>query len=231
MRKSVVGALAGMTALASVGVAVASEQFEQTYQLTYSATKTKSSSGFSTLITSSDPGDPQAKPKAVRKVVINFAEGTKFDTSVPGVCSATDQDLSSQGAAACPASSKIGSGTAEANAQPVIPVANEQITVFNAKNGIIFYLSGLQTLVIRGKISGRKLTATVPALPLPVAGQEAVLTKFQVEVKGKKKGKKFYARTPASCKNGKWTTTAKFSYADGTTETVKSTSKCKKKKK
>ena len=56
------------------------------------------------------PVDPEAKPPAVRRVVTVLPRGARYDTSVPGACTATDAELIAQGGAACPPESAIGGG-------------------------------------------------------------------------------------------------------------------------
>ena len=57
-----------------------------------------------------NPDDPDAKPPAVKKVVTILPRGARYDASVPGSCTASDEELMAQGAAACPADSAIGGG-------------------------------------------------------------------------------------------------------------------------
>ena len=242
MRKPLIGALATVTALGAVGAAVAATpQFVQTYELSYTQKKPKKNTGFKTLITSADPGDPNGKPAATKQVIVTFAKGTKFDTTVVPQCKSTS-DKPDEIAAACK-KSIIGKGTAEANARPLLPLpAKEVITAYNTRNGIIFALVAApgaagQPLVLRGKLSGGKLVTDVPALVLP-GNIKVVLTKFELDIKaqkGKKSGKgrkrktKYYALTPAKCTGGSFVTKAQFIYNDGTpSKTIESKSSCKK---
>jgi hypothetical protein len=237
LRKLTAGVVAGLLTLAFAGTAVAAPI--QSFKLAYSSQKPAASTGINTNISSTDPSQPNNKPAAATDVLLTFNAGTKFNTNVPGVCKASDQQVKNQGAGACSQKSQIGTGTATANAFPLIanPVY-ENITAFNAPGSIIFLLtpgtnpttgqpdtSG-QTLVLRGTLHGT--TLDTPVNVPPVAGIPISLTSFVLNIGAVKKGKKAWATTPAKCTGGKWTTKAKFTYADGTNLSVSSTSPCHK---
>lgn len=232
------GALISALALAVAAVAVASPQFTQSFQLKYVQKAPGKSTGVTTVITAEDPGAEGQKPKGARQVVVNFHPGTKIDTSVPGVCKASDEDLQQMGAAACPAKSRLGTGTAEARTgiASIDPV-NEDITVFNAKKGIIFLLQGDeneqngQTFVLRGRLSGRRLTVNVPKIE-PVPGVTVSLTDFRLKLRAVQTGRgsrqKAFFRTPPTCPRSKvWQTEARFVYEDGTRAARKSATVCR----
>ena len=54
-----------------------------------------------------NPDDESAKPPAVTKVVTILPRGARYDASVPGSCTASDEELMLQGAAACPEDRRI----------------------------------------------------------------------------------------------------------------------------
>src|SRR5689334_13096825 len=58
-------------------------------------------------------GDPSAPPPAMERMVFYPPRGFRYDTAVPGQCTATDAQLELQGPAACPSDSHIGDGTTE----------------------------------------------------------------------------------------------------------------------
>src|SRR5688500_17318256 len=85
--------------------APAAAQQRQTASLKFTTTKPAAPTG---VILDADyfaPGDEDAKPPAVRRVVTRLADGARYDTSVPGRCEASDAELMIAGAAACPPSS------------------------------------------------------------------------------------------------------------------------------
>jgi hypothetical protein len=62
-----------------------------------------------------NPSDPNAKPYAVKTMVVHGPRGSIVDTSVPPQCRATDAEIYVEGPAACAADSQIGSGFAESD--------------------------------------------------------------------------------------------------------------------
>src|SRR5207247_10657848 len=58
-------------------------------------------------------GDPNGDPPYMRKMVSYSPPGLRFDTSVPDRCTASDLELATQGAGACPPGSRLGGGTAD----------------------------------------------------------------------------------------------------------------------
>jgi hypothetical protein len=236
-KKILIGAVVGVLALALAAVAIASPQFKQTAAIKYTTKKPKANSGLGISLKAQDPGAPNNKPSPATKVTVTLAKGTKVDTSAAKVCTASDSDFNSKGANACPASSRLGSGSADAvtGLGAGIDPVGENIIAFAGKNQIIFLLTPKgaigQTATIRGKIKKNVVTTAVPAFPIPGAGN-ASLTVFNVSLKsissGKGSKKKNLLTTPSTCPKSKnWTTTTKFNYEDGTTATVKSRSSCK----
>lgn len=237
MRKSLMLAIAGALTLLMAAVAVASPQFTQTYTAKYTTKKPKSSTGIDTLLQSADPGAPNQKPKASRKVVVKFASGTKFNLKAAKQCNLSATQVQ-QGL--CPKNTIIGTGKAGANALPVLTADGgkviENITAFNSKSGVWFQLNKAPEsknpgapLGLFGKVKGSTLTTDVPRLPLPGGVEEIVLTKFQLNIKKRGSGKKAYITSPKTCPSSKkWSLSSTFTYADGTTFTAKASTPCKK---
>ncbi|HEY8480347.1 MAG TPA: hypothetical protein VIL71_10995 [Spirillospora sp.] len=223
MRTYVIAALTGLACLALAGTASAGENDGVVWELNYTTTKAKTLTGFSASIDSTGTADATGKPRAARRVTITFAAGTRFNTRVRPTCSAAV--LRSDGPDGCPSRSRIGTGSAEAvtGLTGIDPISLD-IRAFNARNGILFHVTGAAgglplTLVLEGKLRGRKLTVDVPRQPLPTPFGEGILTKFNVRVgrisSGRGRKKRNFATTPSTCRNGRWTTEALFQYDDG----------------
>src|SRR3954470_16871223 len=58
-----------------------------------------------------DPSNPEAKPHAVTAFDIVLPEGTRFDFGALPQCTASDAELQLEGTAACPAASRLATGT------------------------------------------------------------------------------------------------------------------------
>lgn len=239
MRKFLIAAVVAVTALAVAAVAVASDQFSQTASVKFTTKKRHANSGARINLEASDPGAPNKKPSPATRVRVIFPKGTKINTSAAKVCKASDSAFGEKGAKACPAGSRLGTGTAQAITglgAPIDPVG-EKITAFAGKRQIIFYLQpdanspAGQTLVIRAKVRGRVVDTKVPPVPVPGLGN-ASLTRFKVNLKAYAKGRgkkqKRVLTTPSKCGKGhNWVTTTKFNYEDGTSATIKSRSNCR----
>lgn len=218
--------------LLAAATALASSQFTQSSNITLTATKAGASTGFKAALKSSDPGEPGGKPQALKTLTITFPVGTKFNFKSKAItpCTATDLEIGGTKGAACPAKSRIGSGSAEANATPVFPTPlPESVTAFASKSDLVFLLmpkgpAGL-VLVLHGKVAQNKVTVNVPVLqegPLT-----SVLTGLELSVNKFGKGKSAFV-TAGKCKGGKFTVGSSFAYYTGAGKQLSSSSKCSK---
>jgi hypothetical protein len=209
---------AGALALITAGGVVASPQFAATFEMTYSPSTAGSSAGIETVMTWSDPGEPGAKPKRVTKIELLFNPGTKIDTSAVRRCRASNAAVLRQGAAACPAASKIGSATSKLTTGSG-PPAETKITFLNARKQIIVLVraSGRTLAVYRDDIKGRIVTVNL-ALPSSLALLE-LHAKIKAHSRGHGKKRRVYFRNPSICPaSGEWATTVVWTYADGSTQ-------------
>jgi hypothetical protein len=172
-------------------------------------------------------GDPNGKPSPIRKVVVAAAPGTRFDTGAVAKCTATDEELQSQGSGACPAESRIGSGKLTADTgfgPPVDPVAGD-LTLFNSGTAIIEVVTAPGTDrtigIDRLRIDGSTLVGHPPTTPGgPPDGETAVRQiDFTID---RATG---FVTTPPSCR-GRWVSRGTFGFADGAEETVVSAMAC-----
>jgi hypothetical protein len=169
--------------------------------------------------TFADPAAPQPPP--LRKVTIRFNEGGTYNGKLFPKCKFAA--LQAKGTSACPKGSKIGKGSATASAQPVIPLVNATVTVFNGepKGGVptvlLYNVPDISSpITIQGTVTKKPASACgdggkcdyvlefpVPDIPtLPGQPNASVLTvKTQTDnvfVKKKKKvhGKKKTVKIP-----------------------------------
>jgi hypothetical protein len=245
LRKLFIGALVGALALAVAAIAFGATT--QTYSQKYTSNKTSKSVGVSFTTASEDTSNTanNNQPKAVRNFNLAFPSGSKIDSNGAVICKATDDEMiQAGGKPACP-KSVIGAGSARVR----LPFAgssdiNAKVTGFNANKGLILYVDPspiAQPIILRPKFKGIKLLTAVPPNCLPpatnqggqckkqdgTAGQEAILTFFQLKTVSKKKGKHILIKSPKSCK-GTWKATATLKYADGTSKNIDSLQACKK---
>lgn len=216
--------------LATTGIALASSQFKQTANVTLTATKPNASSGVKAVIFSEDPGAPFAQPQGLKVLTVTFPAKTKFNFKSKALvqCKASEAEIKATNGSSCPAKSKLGSGSANANGAPVLPAIPEAVSAFAGKNEVILFLSpqapGGVALVLHAKISANKLTVEVPELKQgPV---NIVLTELKLTIKAIGKGKTTFI-TAGKCVKKKFVVTSSFLYQTGEKMTLTSSSKCK----
>ena len=226
MRRLIVGGVIGAACFAGPGGALASDQFAASFELTYSRAVPAASAGLSMHVAWSDPGEPAGKPRAIKEIVLDFAPGTRFDTTALPYCRASDDLLRAKGPSACPRASQVGTGATMVN-PGASPPFGTHVTFFNARRQVIVVVKAGATVisVFRDLIRGSTITVR-PIIPGGFA-----LTDLQVRwvAHGRRtrRGRRAYLRTPATCPaEGAWTTTAKLTYADGFTQQLTSATPC-----
>ena len=238
----VIGALCALGAAAPAAAQPGSgprETVDQTYTVTTPGTATGASFN-GNYHAANDPG---GNPPYMRRMTFYPPAGTRYDTSVPDRCTATDVQLEAQGAAACPAGSKIGSG----DTRGIIfdPIANavtftrfdNKLDILNNTNQQIMVISngGLGNAVVRGQMQpdGSVEFAAPTCFPVPPSGvpcardyvlQTGSTTSMPSYVK---KNGRAYWTTPATCPtDGLWRTHVKFWWADGSVDDVETDQPC-----
>lgn len=229
-----VGALVAALALAGPAPA-APDGSRQDVTFEFTTTKPDRPAGAVLEIDYLNPGDPGAKPPAVRRVVTKLARGARYDTSVPGLCTASDAELMARGAEACPPSSEIGVGTLTIDSGFPGParLTNADVDSFNDTNELIFLntVRGTEArTVLRAPVSRRRTVSEVPVLPgTPPDGGSLDRSRFEdfKIATGRGAERRAYITTPPSCpRSGRWVNTVKFTYSDGVTQTVSGPSPC-----
>jgi hypothetical protein len=182
-----------------------------------------------------NPADPNGKPVAVRRVVQTLARGSRFDTSAPVRCAATDAQLMAQGPSACPDRSVVGGGfiTVDTGFPAPARFLAEDVTAINADHELIFLTRDRQTgayLSSRFEVRRRSVVANAPPLPgTPPDG--GAIDRVRVHLRPvtvRRDGRvRRYIRTPRRCPaSGHWTNRITFTYSDGVKQKVRSHSGC-----
>jgi hypothetical protein len=188
-------------------------------------------------------GDPKGNPPYMRRMRFYPPPGTRYDTSVPDRCTASDLELEARGAAACPPGSKIGSGhtkgiiyepiagsfafTTYDNPVDIINNANEQIMVISS--------GGLGNAVVRGQMRpdnsvefAAPTCFPVPPSGVPCARDYVLQLGSSTSMPRRTKGGRAYWTTPPTCpKRRSWRTRVKFWWADGSVDTVATDQPCR----
>jgi RTX calcium-binding nonapeptide repeat (4 copies) len=182
-----------------------------------------------------NPDDPSAKPPAVRNVVVQLAAGSRFDTSIPGNCPASDPQLIVQGAGACPTDSRVGGGFVRIDTgfPGQARYLDEDLTLLNHTNELIFLFTDRASgtrLTSRTAIQGGLGVSNAPPLPgtPPDGGALDVVHERLNAIPGYAGSRGHgYITTPDQCPGSRsWTNSVRFTYADGVSQTVETRSPC-----
>jgi hypothetical protein len=221
------GLLALAVACAAAGVALASPQFASTLTFSYSSKVPGSPSGFDSLATFADPGEPNRKPKELTRIKVAFHPGTRIDTAALPRCRASDTDVQRLGLRACPASTRLGI----VHAVGVISTGarfNPVGHLFNAKRAIIVVVTvdGRYITNFRDDLTRDTLRVNF-RLPPGVS-----LIRFKPHIPRhfrRRAGKRrAYMRTPRRCPaSGAWTTSVVFTFRDGSTQELSAPTPCR----
>jgi hypothetical protein len=227
--RAAVALLAAAVVSATAGLALASPQFSATFELNYLSRTPGAASGQVPLMTWTDPGAPAEVPKTIKRIELTFHRGTSFDTSALARCHASDAVIKSKGASACPKASRLGDG----HTTGVFSDGSEfvtDVTLFNARGQIIVlvFLQGTLVTEFRDRVQGRTIEIE-PILPARVALKRLKL-RIGPHSRGHGAKRRTYMSNPPSCPaSRKWTTVAKFTYLDGSSQTLRDSSPCKRK--
>jgi hypothetical protein len=221
-------------AAATATVALAASEISN-FSVKHSAKAEGASTGISFKTTFADPDAATGLPSGVKAFTIKLHKGTKIDAAGATQCKATADDLTTKGPAACPASSRIGKGTATATP----PTGGAGVTVdaivfntkFSGRNSFLFtfvsnntYVTSFDAFVKGNTLSASGLDGAIPG--------GLIVTKFNGTIdkhsKGKGKKKHNLITTPGTCpKSKKWTNSGTFTFQNGDKDTSTSTSSCK----
>ena len=181
-------------------------------------------------------GDPNGDPPYMRKMVSYSPPGLRFDTSVPDRCTASDLELATQGAGACPPGSRLGGGTADGDFMGFRSTLNVDFLNNTDEQIMIVHSPGFAS-VARGKINpdGSIEFASptcFPALNPPGCpvddalqlGSDITVPAFTRSVDGVVRT---YLTTPPDCPtSGHWDMPIRFWWADGSVDTVVTQQPC-----
>jgi len=223
--------LVAIAALLPAGVALAA--FTQTADTRLSAERAGRSTGITADVHASDPTALGTKPRSVRRLVITFPAGTRFNLASPLVtdCRLTDKQLTTEFGPSCPRASRIGEGTAIANIAPMTPyTVPESVAAYvrGAHQAILVVKPALPadlTEIMPVTVSGPRLTITVPRV-VWVKIVHVVLVSLKLDGPAMGSGSSALI-TSGACSDGRFVVTSHFVYADPGTLDVRSSSPCR----
>ena len=179
------------------------------------------------------PGEP---PFAATRAVLHFDKNLVFGNSKFATCA---KNVVQTNPASCPAGSKIGSGSAQAQTSVGIKTT-AAITAYNGPrtasgNGKLFLLVREPTFNVNAVLDGtlkpdtgkygRKLDVAIPKNIQNIAGVVVTLTQFTTRVGGTAKGTPYVGLK--ACSGGKLNVKGDFTYTDGTSKSAVNTANCR----
>lgn len=225
MRRFLIVAVVASLSLTLTGVAVAA--FTQTSDITLTAHKAGKTTGIKANVSSADPSVPQ--PKAAKLLAVTFPVKTKFNLATPLVTACKLSDAQLAAGASCPAKSLIGSGSAVANAYPLLTSVPATVKAYASGTHSMVMVATASVFgttmrtIIHATVSGPKLTIPVPT---PVAsGIKIVLVSLKLSVPAKGSGTSALV-TAGQCSSHRFVVKSHFVYADGSTFNTTSSSPC-----
>jgi hypothetical protein len=227
LRKTAVLLLAACVLGVAAYAAHASPRFKASLKLTYLTTRPGVSTGFTTLMTWTDPGAPAGVPKVIKRITLRFPPGTNFDTSALVTCTASDQTIKARGASACPPKSKLGSGSTIGVLTSGAQITTT-VTLFNARHQIIVVVTVNGALVTEFRDEVQRNTIVVkPVLPAGVSLKRLAL-RVDPHSTGRGVARKVYMRTPQTCPTSRhWSIGGTFLYADQASQNLTATTRCR----
>ena len=236
--------------LSSTGALAATEQ---TYEQRFGSAGHRQPTGLSLAARASDPaaGARNYQPAALRQVELVLPKGTGVNQRAARACTALPPAFAENGRRACPAASRVGSGDVLYRLSAPGPVTGE-VTIFNRTRGFYLYVDTdvAVNYVLEARwqrTATRRLSLVVPVTPLCMppggpaadgrcrdAGQaetdEAVVSRLRLALSyrtsGAGKTRRSLITTPPCERSARWTATAVFRYADGSSRTRSVSQRC-----
>ncbi|HET9104470.1 MAG TPA: hypothetical protein VFN55_14035 [Solirubrobacteraceae bacterium] len=220
-------------------VSAAAASLIQVADVTLTADRAGQTTGVVAVFSARDPSAPGEKPAAIRRLVITFPAGTRFHFAASKVvtCRRPNAVLRDQFAPGCPPVSRIGTGTATANAAPITSSLKASVHAYAGPGEqIILVLRptlpafASQIIVIRATVRRSVLTIPVPAVVLGrskgFAGVSAVLTSLRLTVPARGSGRSALV-TAGRCNAHRFTVRTRLEYAGHVTLEQVSTTACR----
>jgi len=170
--------------------------------------------------------DPNGDPPYMRRMTFYPPAGTRYDTTVPKRCRASDEELELGGPAACPEGSRLGGGTATGKFMGSVNTL--PVDVFNNTGEVIMVISSPGVFTVsRGKLGADGTTefssptcypsVSVAGCPVDNALQLGSTVTMPAYVRD---GRSYLTAPPECPASGYWDSTVRFWWADGTEDTV-----------
>lgn len=205
------------------------------FDLALSSTTPGTSTGMKIHVFFRRPGDAQAKPSPQRHVAIDLPAGSRIDGGAIPACAASDSELTVGGGGACPADTRIGTGTLTVltGGGPAFDPFVDDVLIFNAGRewAELFTKHGTTTNTAVGRrrySSSSTFTEDPGPMPGGPPDGESAVREFTFELPARvgPQGRPFIT-TPTTCPaSGRWISNLAFTTADGHAYAVSSSTPC-----
>lgn len=224
MRRTIVATLL-LAALAMAAPASAGERAD--FELRFAEQALATPTRWTLHLRYKAPGDPDAKPYAIRQLSLRLPAGTRFNAGTHPSCDATDEEIRLLGDSACPPESRIGSGrlTVMSGFGPPFDPYATNLSLFSTRDGMIEVLKDARFDVVvaieRLKLSDGALTLTPAVVPGGPPDWKMAARDIDWDMAAG------WLATPPDCPaSGRWTSTGTFTFDDGATATETATTPC-----
>jgi hypothetical protein len=173
------------------------------------------------------PGDPDAKPPAIRSVTIQAPRGTRFDPGAVAACTASDAELYARGRDACPRGSLVGTGSLSvmSGLGPLVDPLPTDVWIYSTPEGVVELVQQPGTNVTLGfdrlTLEGTTFSGHPGFQPgAPPDGSSVRRIDWLVDAPG-------YVTTPERCPRSGWIARGAFAFADGSSTSETSVAPCR----
>ena len=212
----------------SGAAAAAGSNVDHLHVLTLSTRDPGAATGLS-LSVSQSPTPSGQQPPVVRRLTITLPLGARIHNAQVASCAADDVTLKAKGAGACPAATRLGTGTASVflgGAQPLLG----QVVLLHRHSGFVFVLSAGTTVlrILDATAGGRAIHVTLPRVPL-AGGKEASFLSLKVTIPARTSAGRAWITAPTRCpKDRRWSLDYALTFdAPIGTEQLTATSPCR----
>jgi hypothetical protein len=149
-------------------------------------------------------------------------------------CEAGDEELRARGREACPAGSRVGTGTlwATTGFGPPLDPVEADVVVFNGGDQLVEVVFAKGTNSVLGMdrldVRGSKLTAHPPATPGGPPDGRTSIRRIDLDLPARRgaDGQPFVTTPPTCPADGRWRSRAHYGFADGGKTTLSSQTPC-----
>ena len=221
-----------ITALALLGVMAASAPAHAgeraDFQLSFAEQAVATPTKWKLHLRYKAPGDPEAKPYAIRHLSLRFPPGTRVNVDSHPACEATNEEIQLLGDAACPTESRIGGGTLTVitGFGPLVDPYPTNLSLFSTREGMIEVLKEvhLDTVLAIERLTLENGALTASPLVVPGGPPDFKIAARDIDWDVTSAG---WLTTPTQCPaSGLWSAIGTFTFDDGATVTETAGTPC-----